>query len=109
MTKQSVAADETTRLRAENERLRQKIKDLTSDLLFVTGWNAGFEHAIQEALNLKFPAHIRKMWSGDEVQKWIDHQTSEARAALKGGQDAHDDLVETFDAVMLEILYEEGK
>lgn len=80
------AADEIVRLTAENERLRQKIKDLTSDLLFVTGWNAGFEHAIQEALNLKFPAHIRKMWSGDEVQKWIDHKTSEARAALKEGE-----------------------
>lgn len=35
-------------------------------------FNKGFQKAIQERVILKFPVMLRKMWSGIEVQTWID-------------------------------------
>ncbi len=63
----------------EIERLRNELTELREDLPFVTGWNDGFEHALTETVNLQFPIMLRKMWSGSEVQKWIDNQKSQAR------------------------------
>ena len=32
------------------------------------------EQPAQEPVTLKFPTMLRKMWSGGEVQKWLDNQ-----------------------------------
>ena len=53
-----------------------------SEREYIVGWNDGFEHATSETL--KFPTMLRKMWSGGEVQKWLDDQFALARAAKEG-------------------------
>ena len=58
-------------LRAEVERVR-------SDREFVIGWNDGWQEAIKQ--NLRFPTMLRKMWSGGEVQAWIDEAMGAAKA-----------------------------
>lgn len=35
---------------------------------------------------LRFPASLRKMWSGGEVQKWLDSQAAELRRQAEGEQ-----------------------
>lgn len=35
---------------------------------------------------LAFPTMLRKMWSGGEVQQWIDEQASDKRREAQGGQ-----------------------
>jgi hypothetical protein len=75
---------ELTRLRAElaavvkpatlQQQLREaiaKIETFQSERPYIVGFNDGFEH-VQETL--RFPIMLRKMWSGLEVQKWIDDQ-----------------------------------
>ena len=39
-------------LRAEIDRLREELQELRSDLPYVLGWNAGYEHAKSEAAAL---------------------------------------------------------
>lgn len=46
-----------------------------SDRQYIVGWNAGFEHVHGP---LRFPTMLRKMWSGGEVQAWLDAQRVEA-------------------------------
>jgi hypothetical protein len=77
------AADELTALRARVKELEEENKAIMSDLPYVIGWNDGFEHALSETTNWQFPIMLRKMWSGTEVQKWIDERKAEARAALE--------------------------
>lgn len=69
-------------LQAENARLVEELKEHRSDLSYVIGWNAGFEHAFKE--DLKFPTMLRKMWSGGEVQRWLDEQFAARRALATG-------------------------
>jgi hypothetical protein len=67
--------------------LERQIRDHHSDLPYVMGWNSGFDHAVKELFKLKFPTMPRKMWSGSEVQGWIDNQTADLRraaAAMEG-------------------------
>jgi len=67
-------------LARELEEANAIIARLTSDREYVVGWNAGFEHVHGP---LRFPTKLRKMWSGSEVQKWLDEQRIEAaRTAL---------------------------
>lgn len=75
------ASLEARRLKARVEELEAELNRLNEDLLFVMGWNEGFEHALTETVNWQFPTMLRKMWSGGEVQKWVDERKVEARAA----------------------------
>lgn len=57
---------------------------------YFIGWNDGFEAA---AGPLKFPTMLRKMWSGAEVQAWIDEQRAAAlssapKAAEQAGSES---------------------
>jgi hypothetical protein len=57
-----------------------------SDRPYITGWNAGFEYVHGP---LRFPTMLRKMWSGAEVQDWLNTQRIEAArqiAADEGSQ-----------------------
>lgn len=72
--------DEITRLIAEVERLRAQVERVTSDREYIIGFNAGWSEAV--AQNLQFPTMLRKMWSGSEVQRWIDDAMAAARSAL---------------------------
>lgn len=36
---------------------------------------------LRAALDMKFPTMLRKMWSGQEVQKWLDDRAREALEA----------------------------
>lgn len=55
-----------------------------SERSYVVGWNDGFAHAASE--DLKFPTMLRKMWSGGEVQAWLDEQFAARRAREQGGE-----------------------
>lgn len=55
-----------------------------SERSYVVGWNDGFAHATSE--DLKFPTMLRKMWSGGEVQAWLDEQFAARRAREQGGK-----------------------
>jgi len=55
---------------AEGEAERVK-----SDREYIIGWNDGFAHVHGP---LRFPTMLRKMWSGREVQAWLDAQRIEA-------------------------------
>lgn len=70
-------------IRAVNNygKLRELLDAMCADLPYVVGWNHGFDHALDETVKLQFPTMIRKMWSADEVQKWIDQRKTEAHAA----------------------------
>lgn len=76
---------ELAALRARAEKAEREADRVREDDGYGIGWNSGFEHAIKETLNLNFPTMLRKMWSGGEVQSWIDEKVAIARAALKGG------------------------
>ena len=76
-----------TELQAEVERLRAQVERVTSDREYIIGFNAGWSEAV--AQNLQFPTMLRKMWSGGEVQRWIDDAMAAARqerAALNTGE-----------------------
>jgi hypothetical protein len=62
------AATALSTLAAEVERVK-------SDREYVIGWNDGFDHVHGP---LRFPTMLRKMWSGGEVQAWLDAQRIEA-------------------------------
>ena len=75
-----------TTAEADLAALRAEVERVRSDREFIIGWNDGWQEAIKQ--NLRFPTMLRKMWSGGEVQAWIDKAMAEARAALspaKGG------------------------
>lgn len=72
---------EISRLRSCIEALNAEIERLKSDREYIIGWNDGFEHALGETIKLQFPTMLRKMWSGAEVQKWLDDKIAEAKAA----------------------------
>jgi hypothetical protein len=71
-----------TALEAENKRI-------TSDREYVIGFNAGWDEAV--AQTLRFPTMLRKMWSGGEVQKWIDEAMTAARQALSPSTEVKND------------------
>ena len=74
-------AAKINRLTARVVELEGELKSLRADLPYVVGWNDGFDHALDETVKLQFPTMLRKMWSGGEVQKWIDERKAEARSA----------------------------
>ena len=65
------------------QELEKELERLRSDREFVVGFNEGWHAAIEQ--NFQFPTMLRKMWSGSEVQGWINKQFQsalEARATL---------------------------
>lgn len=67
-----------TALEAENKRLREERERFLDSPEYINGWNDGFEHVTSE--DLRFPTMIRKMWSGGEVQDWLDKEFALRRA-----------------------------
>lgn len=55
-----------------------EIERLKSEREYIVGFNDGWDDL---AAQLRFPVMLRKMWSGSEVQKWIDQAT--ARSAME--------------------------
>lgn len=41
-------------------------------------WQEALAHPAQEPISVKFPTMLRKMWSGTEVQEWLDKNTHPA-------------------------------
>lgn len=76
------AASTITTLQERVKVLEGEFDEITTDLPYVMGWNHGFNHALRETLNMSFPTMLRKMWSGGEVQKWLDERIQVARTAL---------------------------
>jgi hypothetical protein len=68
-----------TTLRAELAKAREDVMRVQSDRQFIIGFNSGWGEAIKQ--NLRFPAMLRKMWAGHEVQQWIDDQMADANRA----------------------------
>ena len=71
--------------RAPSPDMREVVEALArhrEDREYVIGWNDGFDHALTKIVALQFPTMLRKMWSGSEVQAWLDARVKEARAAL---------------------------
>lgn len=71
----STAESERDELLREKERLGAEVERVSSDRQYVIGWNDGFAHVNGP---LRFPTMLRKMWSGGEVQAWLDAQRIEA-------------------------------
>lgn len=68
-------------LREKEERvkaLEAEVARVKTDRQFIIGFNDGWDEAIKQ--NLRFPAMLRKMWSGQEVQRWIDDEMARARS-----------------------------
>jgi hypothetical protein len=63
---------------AKVARMREALASIKADLPYVMGWNEGFDHAFSETL--RFPTMLRKMWSGSEVQSWLDEKRKIAMA-----------------------------
>jgi hypothetical protein len=82
----AAAREAVPALLARVRELEADLKNIQQDLPYVMGWNAGFDHALKETLKLQFPKMLRKMWSGGEVQKWIDEAKATARRSLKGSE-----------------------
>lgn len=79
----STANAALTVARAEIAVLREDVKRVQSDREYIIGFNAGWDEAIN--MNLApFPTMLRKLWSGHEVQQWIDSQFASARALAQG-------------------------
>lgn len=72
------AESRVSALQAEVERLTGEVKRVQSDREYVIGWNDGWNEAAEQTLT--FPTMLRKMWSGGEVQQWINQQMTEFRA-----------------------------
>lgn len=68
-------AAELASLRERLAKAEGEIERLTSDRQYIVGWNDGFAHVNGP---LRFPTMLRKMWSGGEVQAWLDAQRIEA-------------------------------
>lgn len=60
--------------------LEEEVARVKSDRQYIIGFNDGWDEAIKQ--NLRFPTMLRKMWSGSEVQQWIEDQLATARACL---------------------------
>lgn len=41
-------------------------------LLVEMGWKYGFDAGKEQTKPLRFPTELRKMWTGAEVQDWLD-------------------------------------
>jgi len=82
------AADRIEALEAALAKAVAEVERVQSDREYVIGWNAGFEHVNGP---LRFPTMLRKMWSGSEVQVWLDEQRIEAarQAAADEGSALH--------------------
>jgi hypothetical protein len=76
------AESELTTLRARVATMEEALTRHHEDREYVIGWNDGFDHALTKIVALQFPTMLRKMWSGSEVQAWLDARVKEARAAL---------------------------
>lgn len=74
----AVAEARIAKLEADNARMRMNLTDIKADLPYVMGWGEGFDHAFSETL--RFPTMLRKMWSGSEIQSWLDEQRKIAMA-----------------------------
>jgi hypothetical protein len=61
------------------------------------------EQPAQEPVALKFPTMLRKMWSGGEVQEWLDKQQSLYSHPAPSWQGLSDDEI---DAVWFEVVKE---
>ena len=66
--------DERDAAIARAEKAKGEIAHYHQDTGYVLGWNAGWDEAFGR---LKFPTMLRKMWSGGEVQRWLDEQKAE--------------------------------
>lgn len=78
---QNAAVEAATALTAAQARIREleaEVARVRSDREYIIGFNAGWDEAAEQTL--LFPTMLRKMWSGDEVQKWIDQRMDELRA-----------------------------
>jgi hypothetical protein len=71
---------EIDRLRTALATAEAALEDIRQDLPYVMGFNAGFDHAMDETLQMQFPTMLRKMWLGGEVQKWLDEKKAAIRA-----------------------------
>ena len=71
---------------AQVKELKAEVARVKSDREYVIGFNDGWDEAIKQ--NLRFPTMLRKMWAGQEVQKWIDDEMTRIRASLDLATDA---------------------
>lgn len=67
-----------TAAEARIKALEAQVTRVQSDREYIIGWNAGWDEAAEQTLT--FPTMLRKMWSGGEVQQWINQQMAELRA-----------------------------
>ena len=72
---------EIERLTKERDEARAEIEDGKLENGYVIGWNSGWDEAFQR---LKFPTMLRKMWSGGEVQRWLDERRAEQAGPIPG-------------------------
>jgi hypothetical protein len=73
--------DEIDALRARVEELKAEIADGKQENGYIIGWNSGWDEAFAR---LKFPTMLRKMWSGGEVQSWLDDRKREQTGPIPG-------------------------
>ena len=62
---------ENSDLTRENNKLQSEIDNLNTELSFYCNDKEKIEKLIKD---LRFPVMLRKMWSGGEVQEWIDEK-----------------------------------
>jgi hypothetical protein len=74
-------ADTIERLTQERDNARAEIADSKLENGYFIGWNSGWDEAFQR---LKFPIMLRKMWSGGEVQRWLDERRAEQKGPIPG-------------------------
>jgi hypothetical protein len=72
---------EIERLMKERDEERAEIADSKLENGYVIGWNSGWDEAFQR---LKFPTMLRKMWSGGDVQRWLDERREEQTGPIPG-------------------------
>lgn len=46
--------------------------NITYEIVGTREWLTDYEKLVKLKSELKFPVHLRKMWTGQEVQDWID-------------------------------------
>jgi len=81
-TRAEAAEAEVATLRARVAKMEGVLARHREDREYVIGWNDGFDHALTKIVSLQFPTMLRKMWSGGEVQAFLDARIADARAAL---------------------------
>ena len=57
---------------ARAEKAEAHIAEYKTEREYIHGFNAGFDEAKEQMKLPPFPTMLRKMWSGQEVQQWID-------------------------------------